>query len=155
MSTFKKHLDAIASGRIERSNIIGIRKALNAWDRKSRGYSISRTAPRVTIEEINAAEHAIEKHHPIASGQLHETGLKVLRNQRYAKRWNEFQASVIACADRFELLRFDPIADGRNWVPVWRVVSHDGKSFAFRNIPWQSAWSLGEEDGPRVVPESF
>jgi len=38
-------------------------------------------------------------------------------------------------------------------VPVYRAVSSSGGSFAFRNIPWQSAGSLGEEDGPRVVSE--
>lgn len=151
MSTFKKHIAAIESGRIERSNIIGIRKALNAWGRQSRGYSVSRTAPRVAIEDINGAEHAIERHHPTAIGQLHESGLKVLRNPRYRRRWTEAQQRIIDGACRFDLIRFDPVADGRNWVPVWRVISRDGEHFAFRNIPWQTAWSFGEEDGPRVV----
>jgi hypothetical protein len=153
MGTFQKHLDAITSGKITRSNIIGIRKALNAWDRKSRGYSVGQTAPRVTVGEINAAEHLIAKHHPTATGELHEGGLKVLRNRRYAKRWTPEQERIIHDAMRFDLIRFDPLANGQNWVPVYRVVSRYCESFAFRNIPWQSAWSLGEEDGPRVVPD--
>jgi hypothetical protein len=76
----------------------------------------------------------------------------VLRNQRYAKRWTPEELLIIACADHFELIRFDRV--GRRYsVKVYHRVSHDGKSFAFRNIPWQTAYYAGLDDGPRIVPE--
>lgn len=152
MSTFQKHFDAIASGKITRSNIIGMRKGFNAWGRASRGYSTSRTNPGFTNLEADELMQAIFKHHPTALGEIHDSGLKVLRNPRYAKRWTDGQRTIIERAVRFDLIRFDWIgARGDHCVPVYRVISRRGDSFAFRNIPWQSAWSLGEEDGPRVV----
>lgn len=154
MKSFEKHLAAIKAGRIERTNIIGIRKAFNAYDRASRGYSISRTAPAITAEEFDAANLAIEQAQPTVAGALKESGLKVLQNPRYAKRWDERQRDIIADFDQFELIRFDWIGPRfAHCVPVYRVRSRHGQSFAFRNIPWQTAWSLGEEDGPRVVSE--
>lgn len=156
--TFAKHLAAIKSGRIERNNIIGLRKAFNAYARASRGYSISRTAPAISFDEYREAERAIERYRPTVTGALHDSGLKVLRNPRYAKRWTHYQQHIIDNLKRFELIRFDWIGPhSMHCVPVYRAVSSyvnpDGESvaFAFRNIPWQSAWSLGEEDGPRVV----
>ena len=35
MSTFAKHLAAVKSGEITKSNVIGIRKAMNAYERKA------------------------------------------------------------------------------------------------------------------------
>lgn len=90
--------------------------------------------------------------HATLVGPLHDSGLKVLRNPRYAKRWTARQQLTIANLDHFELLRFDRV--GRRYsVPVYRAVSRSGGSFAFRNIPWQTAYYSGLDDGPRVVPE--
>lgn len=156
MNTFQKHLAAITSGKITRSNIIGLRKGLNAYDRVSRGYSTSRTNPGFAMEQVDELYSAIEKHHPTALGELHEGGLTVLRNPRYAKRWTPAQERIIDGACRFDLIRFDWIGPrGEHCVPVYRVISRDCEAFAFRNIPWQSAWSLGEEDGPRAVKDNW
>lgn len=152
MNTFQKHLTAITSGKIERSNIIGLRKGFNAWDRSSRGYSTSRTNPGFTTEQADELTQAIWKCQPTVTGELHESGLTVLRNPRYAKRWTARQHCIIDSACRFDLIRFDWIGSrGAHCVPVYRVTARNGESFAFRNVPWQSAWSLGELDGPRVV----
>lgn len=154
MNTFQKHLAAIASGKITRSNIIGMRKGFNAWERASRGYSTSRTNPGFTNLEADDLTLAIDKHHPTATGELHDGGLIVLRNPRYAKRWSAFEQRIIDGACRFDLIRFDWIGSrGAQCVPVYRVIARDGEAFAFRNIPWQSAWALGEEDGPCVVEQ--
>lgn len=155
LTAIQKHLAAIKAGRIERTNIIGLRKAFNAYDRSSRGYSVSRTAPAISTVEFDALNEAINKHHPTVTGKLHESGLKVLRNPRYAKRWTPTQQRIIDGACRFDLIRFDWIGPRySHCVPVYRVTSQGCESFAFRNIPWQSAWSLGEEDGPRVVGDN-
>jgi hypothetical protein len=64
------------------------------------------------------------------------------------------QQLTIANLDHFELIRFDRLGDrGRYSVPVYRAVSRSGGSFAFRNIPWQTAYFGGFDDGPRAVPE--
>lgn len=155
MSNFKKHLDAIKSRRITRSNIIGIRKAFNAFERSRAGWSTSSTAPKMTADEYSEAERLIPECHPTALGDLHEGGLKVLRNRRYAKRWTPAQQRIIDGACRFDLIRFDFITSV-HCVPVWRVVSRDCESFAFRNIPWQTVWSFPNrdfEDGPTVVDD--
>lgn len=152
MNTFQKHLAAIRSGRITRSNIIGLRKAFNAFEQSRQGSSTGRTSPRITADEYSEAERAIEEFHPTVTGELHESGLKVLRNKRYAKRWSERQQRIIDRACRFDLIRFDWISS-RQCVPVYRVTSRDFEGFAFRNIPWQTAYYSGLEDGPRVVPE--
>lgn len=149
LKAIARHLAAVTAGRVEKKNIIGIRKIINAME-----IGKLRREPNEPelIDAIFRLEEAIAERRPLVVGELHESGLKVLRNPRYAKRWTERQLQIIACADRFELLRFDRIGRWQS-VPVYRVVSHDGESFAFRNIPWQSAWTLGELDGPRVVSE--
>lgn len=147
LKTIARHLAAVQSGTIEKTNVIGIRKAINAMER-------NRTNPAELIDALFELTEAIGKHRPTVAGELHESGLKVLRNPRYAKRWTPMQDCTIRSLDYFQLIRFDWIGPrGDHVVPVYRAVATDGASFAFRNIPWQSAWSLGEKDGPRVVPE--
>jgi hypothetical protein len=39
-------------------------------------------------------------------------------------------------------------------VPVYQAIGDERmRTFAFRNIPWQTAYYSGLDDGPRVVPE--
>lgn len=66
-ATLKKHLDAIKSGAITKTNIIGLRKAFNANARLSRGYSLGVTSPRVTIDDIGELRRAITMHEPRVS----------------------------------------------------------------------------------------
>jgi hypothetical protein len=146
MNTTEKHLAAIRAGTVTKSNVIGIRKAFNAFERERAGYSGSMTAPRMTADTYSAIEQALERGpFPRVAGELHDSGLKVLRNPRYAKRWNERQARIIAGLDHFELARFDWL-DGTHCVPVYRAVASDGEAFAFRNVAWQSGG-----DGPEIV----
>lgn len=134
--SIEKHLSAIRSGEITKTNLIGIRKALNTASRIGQGYSPSSTAPKVTPRDAIALETALETTEPRVMGELHETGVKVLRNPRYRKRWNEKQAGIIARLDHFALIRFDYIGrNGFHCVPVFRTVDVTGQSFCFRNIP--------------------
>jgi len=50
--TFQKHIDAIASGSVTKTNIIGLRKALNAEGRRRAGLSVSMTCPKVSGDDI-------------------------------------------------------------------------------------------------------
>lgn len=157
MSSFKKHLDAIKSGRITKSNVIGMRKAFNAFERDRNGWSNSNTAPKMTADEYSEAERLIPDYHPTVTGELHESGLKVLRNPRHAKRWTERERRIIDGACRFDLIRFDWI-DATHCVPVYRVISRGCESFAFRNIAWQTVWTSRDpelQDGPRVVEDEL
>lgn len=147
LKSIARHLAAVQSGKVDKTNIIGIRKAINELER-------ARDNTAEMIDVVFELEQAIVEQRPTVAGALHESGLKVLRNQRYAKRWTARQQLTIANLDHFELIRFDRL--GANWrysVPVYRVVSRSGGSFAFRNIPWQTAWTAGLDDGPRVVAE--
>lgn len=149
----QKHLDAIKAHEITRGNIIGLRKAINATERASRGWSTSVTSPPVPLGDLFALESAIQDERPKAIGELHIAGLALLTAPRYRKRWNEAQAYAIAHIDHFRLIRFDRIGSrDQNCVPVFEVWAPDrmgllGCAFAFRCIPWQSGG-----DGPEIVP---
>lgn len=143
-STFERHLAAIQSGEVTRTNVIGIRKAINAAERKANGWSVPRGAmPPAQAWELEAW---VEREQPRVVGDLHDSGLTVLRNKRYAKRLAQY-ADVIEWPDHFELVRFDRIGSrGGYAVPVYRLVGANGGSFKFMNIPWQSGG-----DGPEIL----
>lgn len=142
-----RHTAAVNAGRVDKTNIIGIRKAINEMERNA-------CNPPAMVDALFTLECAITEQRPTVAGSLHDSGLKVLRNPRYAKRWTPEQRNVVDSVDHFELIRFDRLGSrGRYAVPVYRAVSWNGRSFAFRNIPWQTAYYAGLDDGPRVVSE--
>lgn len=153
-ATAKKHLDAINAGTVDKTNVIGIRKAINHVERLRAGYSGNRSS--VTPEQADALEYAIRLHRPRVVGELHETGLKVLRSPRYAKRWTDWQRKAIDALDHFRLVGFERI-DGTHATPVYAVWAKvppkgdalDGgtyEAFWFRNVAWQSGGN-----GPEIV----
>jgi hypothetical protein len=148
LKSIARHLAAVQSGKVDKTNVIGIRKAINEW-------SETRTIRTEIIDALFELECAIRDHPPTVAGALHDSGLKVLRNPRYAKRWTDLNSATSSInADHFELVRFDRVGmRGRYSMPVYRVVSYDGRSFTFRNIPWQTAYYSGLDDGPRVVDD--
>ena len=144
--TFQKHIDAIAAGEVTKTNIIGLRKALNAMGRRRRGFSTSATSPKATDNDINLALTMIYRDRPKVTGELHDSGIKLLQSKRYAKRLAEY-ADVIAWPSHFELCGFDQLGRyGDHSVPIYRLVGQNGGSFRFRNIPWQSGGN-----GPEIV----
>lgn len=156
MSAMQKHLDAIASGTVTKTNVIGIRKAINHIERLNAGWSGNRSA--ATVDEVFAVEQALAEQRPRVGGELHDTGVKLLQSPRYRKRWQPWQSEAIAAIDHFRLVAYDRIGSrGQYSVPVYAVWAKippkgdalDGGSyeaFRFRNIPWQSGG-----DGPEVV----
>ena len=145
MNTMQKHIAAINSGRVEKTNIIGLRKAINHVARISNGWRGNRSS--ATHEDVYDAALAIIEHQPTVIGELHDTGLVVLRSPRYARRWTDAQRAVIEAKHiRFDLVRFDRLgSQGQYAVPVYCVIADCG-SFNFRNIPWQSGGN-----GPEIV----
>lgn len=153
--TVQAHLDAIRTGEVTKTNIIGIRKLLNGASRRADHLSTGATTPLGTMAQADEVVSAIYQHRPRIAGELHETGLKVLRNKRYAKRLAAF-ADSIAAADHFRLVDFEWLGNYHT-VPVYALWSKvppkgdalDGgtyEAFRFRNVPWQSGG-----DGPELV----
>jgi len=151
--TAQKHLDATRSGTVTRGNVIGLRKLINASERKARGWSIGVTASAVSLDDLWTVEQALGENRPTVTGELDASGRKLLASPRYAKRFSEAQRDAIARIDHFRLVRFDRIcADGTHCVPVYEVWARDAmgflyNAFAFRHVPWQSG---GDE--PEIVP---
>lgn len=135
-----KHLEAILRGVVDKSNVIGIRKALNAAERRASGYSVSSTAPKLTADECTAIEAALAEHEPRVIGELVASGMDRLRNPRYRKRLASV-ADVVANLTHFCLVGFD---DG---TPIYRACSATG-SFLFKNVSWQAGG-----DGPELMPQ--
>ena len=150
-ATLQKHLDAIRAGTITKTNVIGIRKLLNLQARRSGGWSVPAYFDAISAGELAGLERELGDREPRVAGELHESGLKVLRNRRYAKRWTEHEQKIIDTISHFRLVEFQRIGRGYA-VPVYRAWSADYGSFLFRNVPWQTAWTMDDvEDGPRVV----
>lgn len=144
-TTYQRHLAAINAGRIEKTNIIGLRKIFNALARKDAGLSVGRMSPKISDGEAAALMDAIIAKLPRVVGPLHDSGLKVLRSPRYAKRLRNV-AGIIATLDHFELAGFDQLGRYGGNTPLYRAVSRSGGSFTFRNVAWQSGGN-----GPEVI----
>jgi len=144
-NTYKRHLAAIHSDNVTRSNVIGLRKLLNATARKESRLSVSCTSPDVTPEQAYWLQEAVERDQPRVTGELHDSGLALLRSKRYAKRLAPV-ADIIAAIDHFCLSGFEWL-DSYHCVPVYLAKASDGRSFTFRNVPWQSGGN-----GPEILP---
>ena len=148
-TAMQRHLAAIGRGQVHKTNVIGLRKAANHVSRLALGYSGNHS--NATQREVDAALKALADREPVVCGELHETGVKVLTNKRYVKRFNAEQKAVIASLREFRLVGFD-WTDSTHCTPVYRVCGESG-SFLFRNVPWQTAAYVGGESGPVVVRE--
>lgn len=146
-----RHLTAIESGIVTKSNVIGLRKALNADYRRSRGYSESLTAPKLRGTELAAIMNRLGECKPIVDQALADSGIALLTDKRYRKRL-ERVAHILPRVSFFRLIRFDDIKDG-HFVPVYRACTPSAESFVFRNIPWQAAHWMGLESGPTLESE--
>lgn len=139
-SAMEKHLAAIKAGEVTKTNVIGLRKALNHNERVSRGWSRNRNA--ATPEEVSEAVAALGRIEPRVVGDLYETGLTVLQNKRYRKRLAEVQP-IIDTLESFHLVDFENVGKWY-YTPVYEARSPAGR-FTFVNVPWQSGG-----DGPEV-----
>lgn len=141
-----RHMAAIACGNVTKTNVIGLRKALNHVWRLRHGWSGNRCA--ATPDEVDGALRVLAAHPPIVRGDLHASGVKLLTDRRYRKRL-ESVADRIAKLNGFCLVGFHDIERG-HFVPVYRAYGYGG-SFDFYNVPWQAAMAYGIEGGPHIV----
>lgn len=144
--TYKRHSAAIRH-TVTATNIIGIRKALNASERASRGYSTSITAPQWSESEIDAIIRDTARYAPVVSGKLHDSGIATLQKavKRYKGRFGTLQQAIIADIWHFRLV--DWYCENSHWFPVYRVTARNGLFFDYINVPWQSGGN-----GPEIVP---
>lgn len=138
------HMAAIKAGEVTKTNIIGLRKILNADARRAKGYSVSSTCPNYTAAEVAALVSAVERKKPRVVGALHDSGLKLLQSPRYKKRLAPF-ADIVAKIDTFRLVGYDMIDRDMHAVPLYMACA-GRKSFMFRNVPWQAGGN-----GPEVL----
>lgn len=141
-----RHLAAIESGNVTKTNVIGLRKACNHVAQLRKGWSGGRCA--ATPDEVGAAMVALERHKPFVRGELHASGIKLLTDRRYKKRL-ESVADRVAKLHSFSLVGFIEYA-ACNFAPVYVAFSEAGY-FRFYNIPWQAALVYGIEGGPVIV----
>lgn len=143
MNAFDKHIAAIKSGEVTKTNVIGMRKTLNAADRRYNGWSVGSTAPNVPQTKINAALAALEINPPRVVGDLHDSGVKLLNSPRYRQRLAHVKPIIDSLAS-FHLFGFAEVGD--IYVPIYIARARDGREFKFINIPWQSGGN-----GPELI----
>ena len=142
MTPMQTHLAAINAGEVTKTNVIGLRKALNHVARLRAGWSGNRSS--ATAADADAILASLAAKQPRVIGELHDSGVRVLTNKRYAKRWTANHAAVIAGLQGFRLVDFYEI-NRAHVTPVYLATGAAG-SFQFVNIPWQSGG-----DGPLVI----
>lgn len=144
--TIQRHIAAIRSGAVERTNVIGIRKALNADARAALGHHNGPTSPQLRDGELDDLMFELDRTRPRVIGDLHDSGLKLLRDRRYAKRLEAYR-DIIEWPSHFELWGWQSFGrSGTHHIPIYRLVGQNGGSFKFMNIPWQSGGN-----GPEIV----
>lgn len=144
--TFDVHLAAIRSGEITKTNVIGIRKALNADARRGYGYSNGRISPKVTPDEIGKIGDMLRNHQPRVVGELHETGLRQLQAKRYRRQLASV-ADIVAGITSFHLVGYEMVGNrGLYATPLYEARDAKGRAFRFINTPWQNGGN-----GPEIV----
>lgn len=148
VTAVQRHIAAIQSGNVTKTNVIGLRKALNHIARLEEGWSGNRS--NATPEEVAEAVAALAAREPLVRGDLHASGVRIVTSPRWWRRFNQRQHEVIRTLHGFRLVRFDYV-DSTHVTPVFRAVGETG-DFLFRNVPWQTVAFGGEgESGPQVV----
>jgi uncharacterized protein YcfJ len=145
-SAMQRHIAAIESGNVTKTNVIGLRKAVNHVARLAGGWSGNRS--NATREEVNVALATLERCKPMVRGDLHASGVRLITDKRYKTRL-ESVADKIAALQGFSLVGFEEVRDCQ-YVPVYLAYGNAG-TFRFYSVPWQSALAYGLESGPQLM----
>lgn len=140
--TAQKHLDAITSGNVTSTNVIGVRKILNHVARIERGWPGNRC--NASPADADAILAAIHHHAPIVRGDLHASGVRLVTNKRYARQLTNV-ADKIAALQGFRLVDYIAPGKGYHCYPVYQAWGNAG-SFTFYCVPWQSGGN-----GPEIL----
>jgi hypothetical protein len=144
--TFDAHLAAIRSGEITKTNVIGLRKALTALNKREAGWSVSRTQVKVTARDLDTACDELDRVKPRVVGELHDTGLAQLQAKRYRRQLASV-AEIVAGIASFHLVGFELVGSRQLYAtPLYEARDAEGRAFRFINIPWQNGGN-----GPEIV----
>jgi hypothetical protein len=149
-TAIEKHIAAIRAGKVTKTNVIGLRKAFNAAERASFGYSTGLTVPATGEEQALILETLLPEFKPIVTGDLHDSGKALLQSKRYRKQLASV-ADIVADITCFRLVGYD--FEGNRVMhafPVYRAYDSKGRSFPFRVIPWQSGGN-----GPEILSGNY
>lgn len=139
-NAYERYSAAIDSGTVGETFIRGLRMALHATNRRSMGYSTSRTAAKLSVQEAtNLLIHIGQKEPRIDDAQTAK-GWKWLGQRKVMNKLGERERSIVANFDHFTLAGFWDA--GRNgiafYIPVYKVHAKDGRSFSYYAGSWQS-----------------
>lgn len=139
-----KHAKAIEAGEVTRSNVIGLKKAISADNRRRQGWSVSQTAPKLRGVELSKTLGRLTVVQPRVTGELVESGRKALADRRYRSRLKKAGALDIVDSGiaGFRLVDFWTEGDAGPY-PVYEAQGCNGRAFAFYHVPWQAAAYLG------------
>lgn len=146
LSALQRHMATIKTGEVTKTEVIGIRKAMNAFNLDSERGKES----NVSFRELEQISELLWNIRPIVKGDLHDSGVELLQRKRY-RRQLESVAEIVADISHFRLIGYHE--DGGRVLkayPVYRCFDHKGKSFPFYVIPWQS-----NGNGPVVAPSNY
>ena len=145
MTPVEKHIAAIKSGAVDKSTIAGLRKAINAMERRDRGWSVGSTATHMTDDEFTEITALLMRQPPRIVGALHDSGVALLKSKRYRRQL----AGVMHVVDdvkEFRLVGFEYVGRALDHVtPVYRAINSRGNCFDYTNLPWQAGGN-----GPQV-----
>lgn len=145
MTPVEKHIAAIKSDAVDKSTIAGLRKAINAMERRNRGWSIGHTATHMTDAEFDYVTTLLMERPPRIVGALHDSGVALLKSKRYRRQL----AGVMHVVDdlkEFRLVGFEYVGRHLDRVtPVYRAINSRGNYFDYTNLPWQAGGN-----GPQV-----
>jgi hypothetical protein len=145
------HIDAIRSGSVTKTNVVGLRKMLNNLERSSRGYSVSSRASLMSNDERDLIlDHLLPNIRPLVIGELHDSGKRLLKNRRYEKKLSSVY-EIILDLKEFRLVGFDYVGPyGMQVTPVYRAYDSKGKSFPYCCLSWQAGGN-----GPELMSVNY
>lgn len=133
---YERYIAALNTGEVGESFIRGVKMALNASDRRKKGYSVGSTAPSLTAEEAERLLDAIAADPPRINAKQSAKGLAWLRSRAIQRALGIRARDIVANFDHFTLC--DMLDAGQTrvafYVPVYCVHAKDGRVYVDKMI---------------------
>jgi hypothetical protein len=154
--TFKRHMAQLDTGYYPEGFIQGLRRAMHNRDRKSLGWSTSKSFSGMSSDEVDTLTSRISSEKPVITPEQSAKGLAWLMSkwktprgqERKRNPFNVKQQQVLENFRRFRLIGFEDISGAMMalYVPIYRVESLAGNSFDYYAAAWQSGGN-----GPEII----
>ena len=137
--TFRRHSQTLRDGVVGESFIRGVTRAANNADRRTRGYSASRTYSGMRPDEVHTLIVEIARTQPRIEPKQSAKGLAWLRTPKVWRLLSKRQRDIVDHFDHFTLADLFDAGDAVAFmVPVYTVHAKDGRTFTYRVGSWQS-----------------